>query len=275
MQAPEALLSAAPKRPVLDDRRRRKYDYVAPERMPRPPLQNGGPYINPRDTTPVSFEEGRDLAALAVAGNVCARDRLVASCEGMVIIWVRRYARAVPHLYDELLADSRMALVESVATYDPERGMKFSSFAMFRVRNLCFETVRAMRWAVNLPILRNPDKAKKYGGGTRSQSTTIVGNDGEEREMVFPAWDPSPDFLLHERLWELVRTVLTERERDVLESHLQREQTLEEIGERHSVSRERIRQIEEKALQKLRAKLERAPRPVTRKPRKPMRKENS
>lgn len=260
MQASEAILSKPPKRPVQHDRRR-TYDYRIPATMPRPPVQNGGPAINPRDTTPVSFEEGRDLWTLARAGNVCARDRLCSSCEGMVILWVRKYARGVPHLYDELLSDSRMAVVLSVESYDPTRGMKFSTYAMFRVRNICFETMRSMRWAVNLPVNRNPERAKRHGGKVRSQSTTIVGDDGEEREMVFPSWDPSPDFLEHDHLRELVRTVLTDRERDVLDSHLQHEQTLEEIGERHSVSRERIRQIEEKALEKLRAKLKRAPRP--------------
>lgn len=250
----------AEKRAVLDDRRRRKYDYIPPARMPRPPVQNGGPYIDPRDTTPVSFEEARALWELASAGNVCARDRLVMSCEGMIVLWVRRYARGVPHLYDELLADSRLAVALSVPLYDPARGMKFSSYAMFRVRNACFETMRAMRWAVNLPIQRNPEKAKTQGGGTRAYSMTTVNDDGEEREMVFPVWDPSPDFLQHQVLRELVRTALTDRERDVLEAHLQREQTLEEIGARHGVSRERIRQIKEKAFQKLRVKLERSPR---------------
>lgn len=258
MQAPEALLTVPrEKRPVTDDRRRRKYDYEPPPRMPRPPVQNGGPYIDPRDTTPLSTEDGNALALLAVAGNVRARDRLVSSCEGMIVKWVRKYARGVPHLYDDLLSECRLAVALSVPTYDPTRGMKFSGYAMFRVRNACFETMRSQRWTVNLPINRNPEKAKKHGGSLRTQSTTIVNDAGEEREMVFPVWDPSPDFLRHEKLWELFRTELSDRERDILVSRFEREQTLEEIAARYALSRERIRQLEERALRRLRVKLER------------------
>lgn len=230
--------------------------------MPRPPAanSNNSPYINPRDTTPLSIEESRTLKALADAGNVAARDRLVASCEGMLIIWVRRYARGAPHLFDDMLSECRLAVTQAVTRYDAERGMKFSSYAMFFVRNVCFEVVRSQRWTINLPIVRNPDKAKKYGGKLRTQSTMLVAQDGEEYEMTIPSWDPSPDFLEQERLRVLYRTVLTDRERDIIESRMYREQTLEEIGARYGISRERIRQLEEKAFLKLRTYLERKPR---------------
>lgn len=251
-----------PTRPVSEDRRRRQYrDYETPATMPKPPIQNGGPHIDPRDTTPLSVEEGIKLVTLARAGNICARDRLVASCDGMLFLWVRKYARGSPHLFEDMLAECRIAVMQSIALYDATRGMKFSSYAMFRVRNVCFETMRAQRWTVNLPIVRNPEKAMKFGGRTRTHSTTLIGADGEEYEMTIPSWDPDPDVLLHARLKDLVQTVLTDRERDILESHLQREQTFEEIAARYSLSRERIRQLEERALRKLKVHLSRRSRP--------------
>jgi len=231
-------------------------------RMPRPPAanSNNGPYINPRDTTPLTIEESKEYAALAVAGNVCARDRMVSSCEGMLIVWARKYARRVPHLFDDLLSECRLAVAQSVPLYDSTRGMKFSSYAMFRVRNMCFELVRSQRWTINLPIVRNTEKAKQYGGRLRTKSTTLVGEDGEEFEMTIPSWDPSPDFLEHGRLREAYRTVLSDRERDIIESRMYREQTFEEIGVRYNLSRTRIQQLEAKAFEKLRLILEKKPR---------------
>jgi RNA polymerase sigma factor (sigma-70 family) len=243
-----------------EDRRRKKYpEYVSMTRMPRPPAANAndGPYINPRDTTPLTIEESKEYAALAMAGNVCARDRMVASCEGMLIMWVRKYARGLPHLFDDLLSECRLAVTQSIPLYDATRGMKFSSYAMFYVRNVSFELARTQRWTINLPIARNPEKAKKYGGRLRTRSTTLISADGEEYEMVIPSWDPSPDFLEHKVVREAYRTVLTDRERDIIESRMYREQTFVEIGARYDLSRTRIQQLEAKAYEKLRVHLER------------------
>jgi RNA polymerase sigma factor (sigma-70 family) len=229
--------------------------------MPRPPTANSneGPYIDPRDTTPLTIEESKEYAALAMAGNVCARDRMVASCEGMLIIWARKYARRVPHLFDDLLSECRLAVAQSVPLYNAERGMKFSSYAMFRVRNMCFELVRSQRWTINLPIVRTYEKAKQYGGRLRTRSTIIAGEDGEEFEMTIPSWDPSPDFLENECLRNAYWTVLTDRERDIIESRMRREETFESIGARYNLSRTRIQQFEADAFEKLRVHLIRLP----------------
>ena len=71
---------------------------------------------------------------------------------------------------------------------------------------------------------------------------------------------PSPDeaaagHLLHEQIEEMLST-LSDREREVLHFRFGLEDghsyTLEEVGKKFNVTRERIRQIEAKALRKLR-----------------------
>ena len=71
---------------------------------------------------------------------------------------------------------------------------------------------------------------------------------------------PSPEeaaasHLLHEQIDEMLEA-LSEREREVLQYRFGledgRSYTLEEVGKRFGVTRERIRQIEAKALRKLR-----------------------
>ena len=89
-----------------------------------------------------------------------------------------------------------------------------------------------------------------------------IGDDGEasfgdlieDKSVVSPA-DTTAFYLLKEKLTDVLGT-LTERERRVVEMRFGladgNEHTLEEIGQMYQVTRERIRQIEAKALRKLR-----------------------
>lgn len=76
----------------------------------------------------------------------------------------------------------------------------------------------------------------------------------QDDHMVVPA-DAAAYTLLHEQLMEVLET-LTEREQKVLRLRFGlddgRPRTLEEVGKEFNVTRERIRQIEAKALRKLR-----------------------
>ncbi|MFN7138861.1 MAG: RNA polymerase sigma factor RpoD [Limisphaerales bacterium] len=91
---------------------------------------------------------------------------------------------------------------------------------------------------------------------------TPVGEEGEatfgdliEDKSIENPWETTSFHLLKERLGEVL-TTLTERERRVVEMRFGltdgEERTLEEIGQMYQVTRERIRQIEAKALRKLR-----------------------
>jgi RNA polymerase primary sigma factor len=91
---------------------------------------------------------------------------------------------------------------------------------------------------------------------------TPVGQDAETRlgdlledAHVVPALDVVIDISLRERTASILRS-LTPREAEIISMRFGigdgRERTLEEVGRRFSVTRERIRQIEAKALRKLR-----------------------
>ena len=75
----------------------------------------------------------------------------------------------------------------------------------------------------------------------------------QDEHMPVPA-DAAADVLLREQLEEVLGT-LSEREREVLRLRFGLEdgqaRTLEEVGQKFQVTRERIRQIESKALRKL------------------------
>lgn len=78
----------------------------------------------------------------------------------------------------------------------------------------------------------------------------------EDHDAPAPA-DAASFALLREKLNEVLNTLST-REREVLELRFGlkdgRQRTLEEVGQHFGVTRERIRQIEAKALRRLRSK---------------------
>ena len=83
---------------------------------------------------------------------------------------------------------------------------------------------------------------------------TSFGDFIEDKSAENPS-DVTSYSLLKEKLGDVL-TTLTERERKILEMRFGLtdgyERTLEEIGKMYNVTRERIRQIESKALRKLR-----------------------
>ncbi len=108
-------------------------------------------------------------------------------------------------------------------------------------------------------------KAETYG-----EAFLAVLRTGKGTPETTAAWDPShyPMNLLQElfgdaarfspdaeaRLERVIREKLNERSGEILLSRYRDHKTLQEIGEEHGVSRERIRQILEKALKRLRYK---------------------
>jgi len=85
------------------------------------------------------------------------------------------------------------------------------------------------------------------------------------KDMVVAEEVPSDEVLARQEGQSLIRNkieelraTLNEKEKDILDNRLLAENplTLQELGERYSISRERIRQIEERLLKKIKAHLE-------------------
>ncbi len=121
-------------------------------------------------------------------------------------------------------------------------------------------TLEEIAAELNLPIEKIIE-ANRTAADTLSLDTpvgdeedTTIGSFVEDDNTLGPA-DATSNTLLAEALSEILGT-LTEREADVLRMrfgmHDGRTHTLEEVGQHFGVTRERIRQIENKAIRKLR-----------------------
>jgi RNA polymerase primary sigma factor len=247
-----------------------------------------------------NVEEERSLARRARAGDNDAADRLVTANLRFVIAFVKRYQGHGLDLGD-LVAIGNEGLLRAVQKFDPDRGVKFISYAVWWVRQAVLKALAEQTRSVRFPLNQNTAAvrfAKAQGllaqelGRTPTDhelaaalATTLHDVRNAKRlfvtEVSLDAPIESTDArasTLGERLPigegteiethtdvslrrdfidRLFQRYLTPRERRILSLYygldpLEEARTLEEIGVALGVTRERIRQLRERAFHKLR-----------------------
>lgn len=178
--------------------------------------------------------------------HAAIRDRLVRGNVGLVYDLVRR----TPHRNveaDELIGEGLLTLVQAIDAFDPWRGFRFSTYA-------CNSILRAI-------------SRRSLAESKRRQRTPVQFDPELEMHDALEADRESAGDLFCERMQRALQdeaTGLTDVERDVLAERFPtedgaRRRTLQEIGSAIRVSKERVRQIQNSALAKLREALEADP----------------
>lgn len=247
-----------------------------------------------------TVEEERSLARLARAGDSEAAERLVTANLRFVIAFVKRYQGHGLDLGD-LVAIGNEGLLRAVGKFDPDRGVKFISYAVWWVRQAVLKALAEQTRSVRFPLNQNTAVvrfAKAQGllaqelGRTPTDEelatalqmplddvrnakrlfVTEVSLDapvdhGDTRAATLgerlPVGESSEietrtdEVLRKDFLDRLFQRYLTPRERRILSLYYgldpdHEARTLEQIGEALGVTRERIRQLRERAFAKLR-----------------------
>jgi RNA polymerase nonessential primary-like sigma factor len=231
------------------------------------------------------------LAERIQAGDVDARRRLIEANLRLVVSVARPYVgRGVPLM--DLIAEGNLGLIRAVAKFDPARRLRFSTSAVWWIREAVQSAVMNHGRTVRLPVhvLRElaqvlraeRELTARHGAAPRlDQIADVVGKsvqdvaelfrvservdsldalDAGERALIgsIQEGDDSttePAALGSGRLAELIGS-LNERQRLVLQRRFGLDgtpvQSLAEIGRDLGISRERARQIQEEALKRLR-----------------------
>jgi RNA polymerase primary sigma factor len=179
------------------------------------------------------MEEFERLRAAAVT----VKQRIVRANLRLVVAVARRYRGRADELA-ELVSIGNLALIRAVDKFDFARGHKFSTYATWVIRN---DLVRAIR---------------KDG---RLRERPALERRAVYMDTVDTRADPGEQRSARDRREEVVARLLgqlDERERRVLVGRFGigggREETLRQIGAELGISKERARQIESRALGKLR-----------------------
>jgi RNA polymerase primary sigma factor len=247
----------------------------------------------------LTAEEERELGAKIKQGDEAALRRLVEGNLRFVVSYVKRYrGLGVPFL--DLIHEGNLGLMEAARRFEPDRNVKFITYAVWWVRQAVTHALSGQIRAFALPqklssiaarfgrevaemteqLQRSPTNREiaeeldisenevealvRIGDRDVSLSDPVTkdGDDAPELgDLLEQASEPpAEETLIHRRLHARVRHALSEldeREREVLQLRfgLDRDgdpRTLQEVGERLGLTRERIRQIESRAKDKLR-----------------------
>jgi len=245
---------------------------------------------------PLSGEDERALGRRIQGGDQEALKRLVEANLRFVVSYTKRY-RGLGLSYLDLIHEGSLGLMEAAKRFDPERNVKFISYAVWWVRQAIFHALSEHSRVFRLPqklsgqvskvesardrlaaeLERPPTteelaqktdlseeqvQALLMASGDDVSLSAAVGDEGSmelgdtlEQESIPSAELEMIRTSFEERIQAMVGD-LEEKEREVIRMRFgldgEEPRTLQEIGEALGLSRERIRQIESKAKEKLR-----------------------
>jgi RNA polymerase sigma-32 factor len=247
-------------------------------------------------------EEHRLAVEYKEYGKVEAAYKLVTANLRLVVMIAREYQKAFRNLLD-LIQEGNMGLMEAVKNFDPYRGVRFPSYAVWWIRAYMIRyimndwrmvkigTTQAQR-KLFFNLQKEKEKLETEGLtpgpkllaqrlnvkeaevvemeqrlASRDLSVDMPMGDEEEATLLhfLPDQKESPEEqiaetqyqqLLREKMEEFAGG-LKDKELVIFRERLLNEEplTLREIGEKYDISRERVRQIEERVKKKLKTYL--------------------
>jgi RNA polymerase sigma-32 factor len=255
-------------------------------------------------------EEHRLAVKYKDYGDVQAAYKLVTSNLRLVVMIAREYQKAFKNLLD-LIQEGNMGLMEAVKNFDPYRGVRFPSYAVWWIRAYMIRyimndwrmvkigTTQAQR-KLFFNLQKEKEKIEAEGLtpgpkliaqrlnvkedevvemeqrlGSRDLSVDLPLGDDDEATLLNFLQDhkqsPEEQFadaqyreLLRDKMEQFGKS-LKDKELVIYQERLLTEDpvTLREIGEKYGISRERVRQIEERVKKKLKTYLNKELKGVT------------
>lgn len=244
----------------------------------------------------LTIDQEVELATKAYSGDEEAKQKLVECNLRFVISIAKQYMHQGTSLED-LIMEGNIGLMAAVERFDPTRGFKFSTYAVWWIRQHIQHALSEKGRMVRLPLnqvglillvrkemqrfiqqnerpplaeelsenLSIPvdkiEEAMNYAATEYSIDSPLSADNDTTYAEQLPSYTPSTDnTLAHESLCKEINSWISklrdEREKDIIISAFGLNGvpvlTLDELAMKHGLSRERIRQIRQKALSKMR-----------------------
>lgn len=249
----------------------------------------------------LTAEEEYALAVRIKNGDKAAREKLICSNQRLVGMVAGRYVSVCKELeFDDLKQAGNIGLIRAADLFDCEKGYRFSTYAVWWIRQAITREIADKGRSVRLPVHISEKMTKfrrvaagiEQATGRPATPEDVAKALGEPLEKITELWDfvvSDPTVSIDKPLGETGESTLGDLLADehtplpadateVKELRVQIERalahlsprenmvmrvrfglddgipkTLEDVGEMFGVTRERVRQIESKALRRLRS----------------------
>jgi len=235
-----------------------------------------------RKTDTINVEQEVELAKRIKSGDQKAIEELVSANLRFVIRIAKDYQNSGLPLCD-LISEGNYGLITAAKRFDHTKGYKFISYAVWWIRQSILQSLNENGRMVRLPanvinkLTKNKKELEKMGANFDEYDhemndleseypyvlslSSHMNEDGDELiDVIEDTSVKSPDHDLikeGDMKYEINQALsfLSERERNIIECYFGlngEKMTLEMIGEEFNLTKERVRQIKEKAIRKLR-----------------------
>ena len=232
-----------------------------------------------RKTKPLCREEEQTLFRLCEQGNSSARSRLIQSNMRFVLKVALQY-KGCPIPLPDLVNEGSMGLIRAIESFDYSRGLKFISYAVWWIKAYITRAINESGNIIRLPAnqhlrVRKALKAKNRGEEISEDIRELIqlgekgisfdqplGTDSktsyseilEDHSTVSP--ESSTEVVRIEGMARELIDNLPTREAQVIQGlygiNYESPQTLREVGESLNISHERVRQLRDQALRRIR-----------------------
>ena len=200
-------------------------------------------------TTPLTKEEEFELwKDYKENNNIEARNKLVEANLKFVATIANSY-RGRGLSYSDLIAEGNVGLIRAMDKFEATRGYKIISYAVWWIRQSIMEAI---------------SKRNSVGGEELPQEYEEQGSDDAEtiyfnkKEIPSAFVEEADEKFDNKQTVSELLTILDDRENEIITRYfglLEEPAKLEDIGNELHLSKERVRQIMEKALKKMRSSI--------------------
>jgi RNA polymerase sigma factor for flagellar operon FliA len=214
------------------------------------------------------------------SADEAAREQLILNYSPLVKFVAGRVATNLPHSVEsaDLISYGLFGLIDAIEKYEPERGIKFETYAIARIRGAIMDELRALETrlmrtpedsevaeelGITLKELHDSYSKLSYTSVVSFEDLWSTGGDRDDRPAAATviedknADNPAEVFEVEEMKEILAGAIerLSERERTVIALYYYEGLSLKEIGQILGVTESRVSQMHTKAVLRLRARL--------------------
>ena len=221
-------------------------------------------------TNRLSIEDEVKLAIRIQNGDEKAIGELVKPNLKFVVSVAKEYQGLGLSLPD-LISEGNIGIIKAASRFDASRGFKFISYAVYWIKQTIMQSLNDNSRMIRLPsnIINKIVKLNKTNGDVEEIYPTVISinssSSNDSHQIIDSIADDSDDSFEEldyniEKIKKIINkslSSLSDREKGIIECYFGlnsycEAMTLEAIGHKYNLTKERIRQIKEKAIRRLR-----------------------